>query len=285
MKKLLIAGATGGLGIACVQAAKAAGWWVRGTGRRIERIQSLADECVSADVLAPGALDGIAGGIDAVLSCLGAPLSLSVPDRQSPFEIDTEGNRRILDQARRSSVRRFVYVSMHLGDGYRHTAYVRAHEQFVAMLRQSGISCTVIRPTGIFWALAEMLDFARKGVIPVTQGGTARTNPVHEADVAKVCIEALDGGPDEIGVGGPEILTRKQIAEHMFRAIGKPPRTVSIPSTAFRLIGKLQSVGNPRKRELFEFFAAVTTADCVAPAIGKRTLADYLAERAKIKPR
>lgn len=280
VKKVLIAGATGGIGREAVRAAKAAGWFVRATGRRISKVQGMADEAIAADALDPAALRGLADGADAVLSCLGAPLSMTSADKRSLFDVDTKANQRVLEEAQRAGVKRFVYVSMALGEGYNHTTYVQSHERFVQMLQASGIANTIIRPTGVFWAMAEMLDYARKGMLPVIAGGSARTNPVHEADVAEACVSALEDGPAEISIGGPEIFTRKQIADEMFHALGKPPKTLSLPTGIFRLIAGLQGIGSPRKKELFDFFAAVATSECVAPPTGKRNLREYLKLRA-----
>lgn len=56
MKTVLITGATAGIGEACARAFVAAGWNVVGTGRRVERLQALADE-LGADRFHPCAYD------------------------------------------------------------------------------------------------------------------------------------------------------------------------------------------------------------------------------------
>ncbi len=70
--------------------------------------------------------------------------------------------------------------------------YARAHESFVVLLRDSGLPSTVVRPTGFFSVFGESLHMARKGRGILIGSGGARTNPVHEEDVAAVCVEALD---------------------------------------------------------------------------------------------
>ena len=106
-------------------------------------------------------------------------------------------------------------IQAKLGPGitpaYRDTAYIRAHEDFVEALLASPLSATVIRPTGIFPALNDFVDMARKGMATVIGDGRARTNPVHHRDVAQVLLENLSSGPAEVSVGGPDILTRARL--------------------------------------------------------------------------
>lgn len=275
--RLLIAGATGAVGTECVKQAVQAGHFVRALARRP---QPLATESVCRDASRDD-VTGICDNVDAVISALGAPVSPNAKDSRSFREIDYTANARILRAAQAAGVQRFVYVSVHIEDGYRDTAYVRAHEEFVQELTRSGLAYSVIRPTGIFSAFAEVLDFARKGAVPVVGGGGARSNPVHEADVAACALAALDQGAAEIEIGGPEVLTRREISEACFRAVGRKPFIPSMPPWAFAMIGKLSSIGNQRKAEIFDFIGKVAVTDCVAPAIGTKRLADYLAARAK----
>jgi len=138
------------------------------------------------------------------------------------------------DAALAAGVKRFLYVSVHLEAGYRQTAYIQAHEEFVDALRRSGLNYSVIRPTGIFAAFGDFVNLARKGLTTVIGDGRARTNPVHQADVAGKLLENLESGPTELSVGGPEVFTRREIAELAFAVIGKRPRVLPVPAAAFR---------------------------------------------------
>jgi serine 3-dehydrogenase len=75
MKTVLITGATAGIGEACARAFVAAGWKVVGTGRRVERLQALADE-LGADRFHPCAYDmRDEDARDAALAALPAPFA------------------------------------------------------------------------------------------------------------------------------------------------------------------------------------------------------------------
>lgn len=273
---VLVAGATGAVGTALVRELMARHHRVRGLSRHA---CSIADEAVQADATTTD-LTGVCRGVDVVISALGASVSPSAPEKRSYEAVDYVGNSRLLAEAKQAGVKRFIYVSVHVEDGYRNTGYIAAHERFVDELRSSGIAYTVIRPTGIFSAFAEILDFARKGPVPVLGDGQAKSNPVHEADVALAAINALESGPAAVSIGGPDILTRRQIAEEVFRALGKKPQILSMPVGVFGLLTKLMSIGSPRKKQLFEFVKAVAVTDSVAPALGQQRLADYLRRKA-----
>ena len=273
--RVFVAGATGAVGFEFVRLAKAKGCFLHTLSRSPEnarKLAGLADQVEVQDVC-----KGMPSlkGIEVVVSSLGAPVTLNSPEKRSYREVDLQGNRRILEAAAGARVRRFLYVSAHLEPGYRHTAYIRAHEEFVDALRRSGLNYSVIRPTGVFAALNDFVKLARKGLTTVIGDGRARTNPVHQVDVAVQMLEHLDSGPDEMSVGGPETFTRREIAELAFRVLGKRPRVLRVPAAAFRLGARAVGLANPRLGDLLEFVAAVSTTDCVAPSIGGLRLEDY----------
>jgi uncharacterized protein YbjT (DUF2867 family) len=279
-QQILIAGASGAVGREVLRQARDAGYWIRAHSRTTANYTPLAAEAndvVIADLTNPLPLEGIARDVDIVVSLVGAPVSLTHPEKRSYREIDFVCNRNLLDQAIAAQVRRFVYVGVHTGPGYDQTAYVRAHEAFVDKLARSNIDYTVIRPTGIFVAFLEMLAYAKLGFVPVVGDGHARTNPIHEADVAQVCVEHIESGPRDVPCGGPQVFSRRQIAGMMFEAAGKKPRVFSMPKPLFRMLGAMSSLGSPRKRELLEFTGAVATSNSVAPRVGTQQLSDYLA--------
>lgn len=281
---LLLAGASGNVGQAILNQLQPAQTLIRTLSRRPEqqaKLQSLATEVVLADALVSASLKGICEGIDVVISCLGASVSMQSSDKRPFSQVDYVANCNLLEVARQSGVRKFIYVAVWAQAGYEHTKYVQGHEYFVQKLSRSGLDYAVIRPPGIFCTMLEFLDMARRGTAPLLGDGSARTNPVHEIDVATACLAAIFSSATEIGVGGPEILTRKQIYELAFAALGKPPKFLSVPAALMRWGGKLAQWWNPRMAELLEFAACVSTHDGIAPTVGTHTLADYFAEAAK----
>ncbi len=201
--KILLAGGSGGVGRATLVRLRTAGHWVRTLSRDAGRAASLgalgANDVRVADAARALPAD-LAVGVDAVISCLGGNLGLSLAERRSYARVDLAANRRLLEAARAAGVKRFIYVSLTVGPRYANTRYVRAHERFVEELRASGLSATVIRPTGIFPALMPFLDMARRGRIFVAGNGQTRTNPISPGDVASAIVDALAGDATDIAI-------------------------------------------------------------------------------------
>jgi uncharacterized protein YbjT (DUF2867 family) len=284
VQRILLAGGTGAVGREVLRKLHAQGHFVRTLSRsprNAEAVRGLSDEVVLADAARRESLRDATAGMDAIVSCLGAPVSLSLRERRGFLAVDLPAHENLLDAARQAGVARFVYLSAHPGPGYAHTRYMRAHLDVEERIRAAGLAHSFVRPTGIFSALDDLLQMARRGTGSVVGDGRARTNPIHPEDVAAALCEALEGGPEELSVGGPEVLTREEIMRVAFEAVGKEPRYMHVPAGLFRGMGKVLSLAHPRLSDLMEFFAAVTTSDSVAPAYGKRTLRDWFTERAR----
>lgn len=280
-----MAGGSGLIGREVVTLLKASGHFVRTLSRNPKRaaaLQGVADDVRVADATKDGDTASVCHEIEIVVSALGAPVSPSSPARASYAETDLVANLAVLAAARAATVRRMVYVSVHSEPSYSHTRYLRAHIDFENALRSSGLEHGIVRPTGVFGAFVEMLPMARLGLIPLVGDGRARSNPIHERDVAERAVSMALGAQRgvEEDVGGPEILTRRQIGELAFQAVRKKPRFVSSPPVMMRLSARLIGVVNPRARDFLDFIIQASLADCVAPAHGRHTLGPYLASKA-----
>jgi uncharacterized protein YbjT (DUF2867 family) len=284
-KRLLIAGASGSIGYAALRLAKEHGMWVRAYSRNqanYGRLSLHADDIVFGDATAGLGLDLIVDGVDTVLSCLGASVNPShSQEKRSFYHVDVKANRNLLAAAQQIGTPEFVYVSAHLAPGYTHTAYIQAHEKIVDLLQLSKLKIGIIRPTGIFATFLELLAYARYGFLPVIGDGTARTNPVHEADVALACIQSVMDGPRSIDIGGPEIFSRRELAELMFRVTGREPRLIPLAPRVFQFMAFAAGIGSPRMRELYEFAGEVSVHNSIAPPVGTHRLEDYLRETVK----
>ena len=136
-----------------------------------------------------------------VISCAGASMNLKdLRDRTSFTAVDFLGNRNLLEEAKWAHVSKFIYVSLFGADKLLGTEYASAHERFVDLLRSSELASTIVRPTGFFAFQAAIVEMARKGHGIVVGSGEARTNPVHEADVAEICAAAIQGSAREISI-------------------------------------------------------------------------------------
>jgi uncharacterized protein YbjT (DUF2867 family) len=223
---------------------------------------------------------GICQGVDAVISALGNSVAMRAPDRRSYLAVDVLANANLIDEAKRAGVRRFIYVAAFVAPGYAESAYIRAHEKVVGLLADSGLDRCVIRPTGLFRSFLDFLEMARRGRAMMLGNGTARTNPIHEREVARACLEAIDSGAGELAIGGPEVLTRREIIEAAFRAVGRPPRITRLPVWMARAVAAALHPFNPRLSELLDFASRVFQSEGIAPTCGTLKLAEYFREAA-----
>jgi uncharacterized protein YbjT (DUF2867 family) len=281
MQRVLVAGATGALGRSVAALLRDQGYLVRALSRSAERASQIAvDEVVIGDATRPESIATACDGVDIVFSCLGQSVGTDLRNRGPGYHaIDYVANHHLIAQARRAGVRRFVYVSVFGAEANPTVAYFRAHADAADELRSSGMSYAVIQPTGFFSAFRAFFEMARDGRAVVFGDGSARSNPIHDADLAAVCVDAVSATTSgDIPVGGPEVLTRRQVVELAFAACGRPPKISRAPAWVPGLMGRLLRPLAPRLGELASFLGVVSAGDFVAPAYGSRRLADYYRE-------
>ncbi len=285
MKRVLVAGATGTLGRHVCRELKRRGYQTRALVRRAEALAEMrgeVDGVFVGDATRRETLASACEGAHAVVSALGAPLTLDSSGPRAGFrEVDLAGNVNLLAEARAAGVTKFVYVSVFGADELRGLEYVDAHEEFVAALRTSRLGHTVVRPTGFFYVFAEIFKMAARGRAFLVGDGGARTNPIHERDVARACADAVrPSTAREVPLGGPEVYTRRELTELAFRALGREPKITSLPPGLVRALVAPVKLFDRRLHDLLEFGVAVGTTDVVAPAYGTRRLAEYFRELA-----
>lgn len=276
---VLLAGVSGRLGRHVAQILRQQDYRIRALTYDVSRIEDTGADCdeyLAADLTRPETLDGLCKDVNTVISCAGASLDVrKLSDRNTYYEVDFHGNNNLLECALASGVKKFIYISVFGAPKQRHLEYSDAHERFAENLQESGIDYTIIRPTGFFSIFNDMFDMARKGRGIVIGDGSAKTNPIHEADLAEACVAAILNGKPEQDIGGPQVLTRRQIVELAFEVVGKQPKISSVPPWVFKGATAALQLVNPRIAALLAFGAEVSVSETVAPAHGKRRLVDY----------
>jgi uncharacterized protein YbjT (DUF2867 family) len=285
VKKVLVAGATGQLGREVVSEFQRRGFWVRGLVRdrsRVGPLEGKIDDIALGDVLQPETLTRACQGIDVVFSSVGASLAFaSVRPVRTFADVDYAGNLHLLRAAEAAGVGHFMYVSVFGSQLYPELAYVKAHEDFARELAASKVKSIIIRPTGFFSVNGEILKMAQRGPVALIGSGSSRTNPIHEVDLARVCVDAFEHNHHDVEVGGPEIHTRREVVELAFQALGRKPRVFSIPQWFVRSILPLVRPFDRRLHDLFTFLMTVGNTDVVAPPAGSHRLEHYFRKQAE----
>jgi uncharacterized protein YbjT (DUF2867 family) len=279
MKKVLVAGATGYLGKYVVQEFKKQGYWVRALTRNFEKlagIREFIDEIFIGEVTKPDSLLGICKDIDVVFSSIGITKQ---KDGLSYKNVDYQANKNLLNVAIKKGVERFIYVSVFNASKLRHLKIIETKELFVDELKKSNIEPIVIRPNGFFSDMTEFFNMAKKGRVYVFGDGNYKGNPIHGADLAKVCVDSLTSNKQDVDVGGPDILTQNEIAQIAFDVLNKKPRITHIPDWLRKLSLFLIRTLTPEKTYgPLEFFMTVLAIDMIAPIYGEHHLRDFFME-------
>ena len=191
-QKAMVFGATGGTGLAVVDALKSAGAQVVAVARSTSNtsaLEQLGVEVVYADAMDRQALQNVFAGVTqatAVVSALGGKF-----DEVDPA--DFEGNRNIVDAAEHAGVKRFVLItSVGAGDsrvalpanllpilGPRAELKTKAEEH----LRNSTLCYTIIRPGHLTDQPASGNGFLTEDVNVLS--------PVARADLAQLVVDCL----------------------------------------------------------------------------------------------
>jgi 2-alkyl-3-oxoalkanoate reductase len=252
--RVLVTGATGGLGRSVVRALVAEGHTVRATGRRdAEGFEGAA--FVQADLLDPQALPFLVDGMDAVIHC--AALSSPWGAYGDFYDANVLATRRLLVMAREAGVRRFVFISSP-------SVYARTEDQLnlteadpiaaeplnayaatkamaereVVAASDRVMACVALRPRAIVGPddrvlLPRILRLVTKGGFPLLRGGQSLIELTDARDVARACLLALDDSRQTAGevfnISGGRAMTMHAMIEALAQRLGRKVLFVPLP--------------------------------------------------------
>jgi uncharacterized protein YbjT (DUF2867 family) len=187
--RALVAGATGQTGRQIVDQLLKSGVTVRALVRDRAKAQSELPtdvEIVTGDVLNPGSLSAALADCQFLLSATGAAPSF---DPSGPYKVDYEGNKNLVDAAKKANVERFVMVSSLCVSKLFHPlnlfwGILYWKQQAEDYLKNSGVPYTIVRPGGL---KNEDNDQA----IVMSSADTLFEGSIPRQKVAQVCVEAL----------------------------------------------------------------------------------------------
>lgn len=193
-----ITGATGFVGGATLKALLAAGHHVRALTRRAQPDQA-GVTWVEGGLSDTDALAELCAGADAVLHIAGV---VNAPDKAGFDAANVIGTANVLTAAEGAGVRRFVHVSSLSAREPALSIYGNSKAEGEALVRQSGLGWTVIRPPGVYGpGDTEMLDSyrvaARTGLAPMPPKG--RVSLIHVDDLAALLVAVVEDEQTSIG--------------------------------------------------------------------------------------
>lgn len=235
---ILITGATGFVGREIVKQAREQGFGVRALVREPNRARWLEREfgveLFHGNILNPDSLSGAMKDVKCVVHLVGI-----IRERlEQTFErVHVDGTRHIVEATKKGGVKRFLHMS---ALGARADARSRYHKTKWAaeeIVRGSGLSWTIFRPSVIFGKRDEFVnDLARvirlAPFAPVIGDGSNKLQPVAVEDVAHCFLAAIR---NDASVGqtfdlvGPKAYTMNELMSVLLRAMGKRRKLIHLP--------------------------------------------------------
>lgn len=277
-ERVLVAGASGALGLEIMRLLHERNLPLRGlvfSHDGAEKVSQFTDDIWEADA-SKGNLEikNITKDVSIVISAMGKSVSLFTNRGNSFLENDFYANSNLLDDALKNGVKRFVYVSIKGVEEAPEYEITKAHKMFEDALGTSGIDHTIIRPVGFFSGLHDLAIMAKRKVIPIVGDGSARTNSIHQKDLAEVVVQNFKEGPKILEVGGPLIHTRLEMAEMIKNKIGG--KIVKVPEKMAEWGMVLPDLVNEDITAKLKYFKFITTHDMIGEKHGSRTFEAYL---------
>ena len=276
MIRVLVAGATGYLGGYIMKELQQRTIWVRALARDTSKLGLSCSNNIEIQkgyITEPQSIKGCCRDIDVVISTVGITKQ---KDGLTYMDVDYKANINLLREATKSGVKKFIYISVLKGQELRMLKICEAKEKFVDELKNSGLEFCVIRPNGFFSDMTAYIEMARKGRIYLFGNGENRANPIHGADLAAFCVDAITNDTREIEIGGPQTLSHNEIAHLAFHAVNKKAVITYIPEWLRKMVlWSLRRLSGSRFYGPLEFFLTVMAMDMLAPEYGTRTLRDY----------
>jgi len=254
---ILVTGASGYVGNNLVRRLVAVGKPVRAMVHSPAKAEArLADvrdriEIVKGDVTRPETLAPLMDGVSAVVHLV----AIAIESGGATYEaINTQGTINVVEAARAAGVRRFVNMSQNGADSslpYRFLASKGRAQDYVAA---SGLDWTALRPSVIWGPQDEFANVQARLirltplVFPVVGDGQAKFQPVWVGDVVEAVARCLDDDGtigQELGLGGPEVLTYEAIVKRVLAALDTRRLTVRVPVPLLRPVVKLMEVALP----------------------------------------
>lgn len=221
-------------------------------------------------------------GADACVNLVGI---LAPTGKQTFDAVQARGAEHIGSVCAEAGLDNVVHVSAIGADAGSKSSYARTKAEGEAALQRHVSAATIVRPSIIFGPQDDFFNrFAAMArispALPLIGGGTTKFQPVYVDDVADAVVKLVDreGPTGEVyELGGPEVLSFRELMQLMLRVTGRRRALVPIPFPVAALMGrtgdllsKLPLVSAPITADQVELLRA----DNVVSDAGVRTFSD-----------
>lgn len=141
--------------------------------------------------------------------------------------MDLEGNHNLINAAKDTGVKRFIFVSA-LGASPDHPVpFLAAKGQTDVNLKESGLEYTILAPTAymeVWPAMVVGLPVALGNPVTLMGEGRSRQSFISARDVASYAVAAVDNpaaANQYLAIGGPEALSYRDVVAIYERVLGR----------------------------------------------------------------
>ncbi len=253
-KLVTVIGGSGFVGAHLVRTLCKAGWRVRIACRHPHRALHLKVggavgqvQLVQANIRMPASIARAVAGADAVVNLTGI---LFEQGRQKFTSVHARGAGIVAEAAAAAGVKTLLHMSAIGADSAAPSHYARSKGEGEARVRKAFPGAVIVRPSVIFGPGDGLFErFARMAVsmpvLPLINGGGTRFQPVYVRDVAQAISHALCAAEAQgktYELGGPGIMTLREIYQLVLRAIDRKRVLLPVPFFAARLLGLMGEV-------------------------------------------
>ena len=234
---VLVAGGTGFIGQNLCRELRDRGHEVTALSRNPD--PDSVPEGVETAVGDVGAYDSIAETVaahDAVVNLVALSPLFDPPSGLTHEGVHLDGTKNLVRAAEEGDTPRFIQMSGLGVDPDAPTEYLRTKGLAEEVVQDSSLEWTIFCPSVVFGEGGEFVGFTKLLTTPyitgLPGGGKTPFKPIWVGDLVPMMADALE---DErhVGkryeIGGPEVLTMKEVAKLAYKADGRPVKVLPVP--------------------------------------------------------
>ena len=232
------------------------------------------------DVTKPETLAGTMEGADTIISTVGLTgTSATITN----YDIDLNGNKNLLAEAKKAGVKNFVYISVIKAESAPDVPMLHAKYLFEEELKKSGLNYVIHRPTGYFYDIAKVfMPMIEKGEVTLLGKKAVSANVIDTPDFAEFIVAHMTDEKKMYNIGGKETYTYEELANLFFAAAGKEPVIKRAPEFLFSVLAFVNKLKKNGKEAILKFSKWTLTNDLVGDTVvGEASFKEYIENRYK----
>ena len=276
---ILVAGSTGMVGTEICRLLASKGMPFRAMVRessepaKVERLKDLGAKIVTGTLCSPNSLKAACQGADAVICTVSAMPFCYKPGVNDIQSVDLEGVNNLIDAAKASGVKQFIYTSFS-GNLDRDFPLRNAKRAVEKHLKDSGLVYTILRPSMFMevWLSPAVGFDAANAKATVYGSGDQPIAWITIQDVAKFAVECLTNPAARnrfLELGGPQTLSPHQVIKLYEAAKGKSFEVTYVTPEALQ--AQYDGATDPMQKSFIGLMTCYAYGDPIEMSVTRKT--------------